>query len=66
MRRLAVVLALIAAPALAEAPMSGDAFEAYTTGKTLLYVHTLSSAPLDPQVRRAPVLPKNVRRLLLR
>ena len=37
MRRLAVVLALIAAPALAEAPMSGDAFEAYTTGKTLLY-----------------------------
>ncbi len=35
-------------------------------GKTLLYVHTLSSAPLDPQVRRAPVLPKNLRRLLLR
>ncbi|MFK7989310.1 MAG: 1-aminocyclopropane-1-carboxylate deaminase/D-cysteine desulfhydrase [Sandaracinaceae bacterium] len=35
-------------------------------GKTLLYVHTLSGALLDPRVRRAPVLPKNVRRLLLR
>ena len=37
MRALALALALAAAPALAEAPMSPEAFEAYTTGKTLLY-----------------------------
>lgn len=38
MRRAAVALALVmAAPVLAEEPMTGAAFEAYTTGKTLLF-----------------------------
>lgn len=35
-------------------------------GQTLLYVHTLSGAPLDPRVRRAPTLTRNLRRLLVR
>ncbi len=39
MRRLAlgIILALTALPLWAEEPMSGAEFEAYTTGKTLLY-----------------------------
>lgn len=37
--KLALALALIATPALAEEPMSAAEFEAYTTGKTLYYAH---------------------------
>ena len=36
-RALALLLALAAAPAAAQEPMSGADFEAYTEGKTLLY-----------------------------
>lgn len=39
MRALALLLLLAATPALAEEPMSGAEFEAYTEGKTLLYAH---------------------------
>ena len=35
-------------------------------GRELLFVNTLSSAALDPAVQRAPVLPRNLRRLLIR
>lgn len=37
MIRTVPVLALIAAPAFAEVPLSAEAFEAYVTGKTLIY-----------------------------
>jgi hypothetical protein len=37
MKALALALLLAAGPALAEDPMSPEEFEAYTTGKTLLY-----------------------------
>lgn len=37
MRAVALALALAAAPALAQEPMTGAAFEAYTTGRTLTY-----------------------------
>ena len=33
-------------------------------GQRLLYVHTLSSAPMEPLLRGAPELPKDVARLL--
>ncbi len=35
--RLSLALILTAAPAFAETPMTGDAFDAYVTGKTLTY-----------------------------
>jgi hypothetical protein len=33
-------------------------------GKRLLFVHTLSSAPMAPLLASAPLLPRNVRAIL--
>ncbi len=37
MVRLSLLLAVLAAPAIAENPMSGNAFDAYATGRTLTF-----------------------------
>jgi hypothetical protein len=50
MRRLPCLLVLVALPALAETPMTPEAFDAYATGKTLSYA--LSGTVFGTEVYR--------------